>query len=266
MKQAVLLLFFSPIACSVLIGQTSSFEGFTKELHAVKNDTEDLSVGLITLFVLNYKAPQTFKEQELEKELQTIVKKLPKTSYLQTLFDVQSAVDFWYFTKQLGYKDEYKVSEKELSDFLNTSDIEEITDPGEALLYWIIIFSLLYCDKEQYKHLEYLLPILEKQCQENKYVYAYLLTHIILYECEFGKKLPSSHSEEALKKLETHSKTIPFATENIDILAEIVWCAKLCNKVKKGTFKKLEKKLNSLTSFSYFHEHCMVLLAKTPFI
>jgi len=238
---------------------------FVTKLNEVKNDTEDLSVALITLFVLKYQTLDIFQKNNLQSELEKIIKKLPKNISLANIFDVHSAVDFWYFSKQLGYKDEYKVSEKELSEFLNPSDLETITDPGEALLYWIIITSLLYCDNQTYKHLESFLPSLEKQCQKNNHVYAYLLTHIILYECIFGKNKPLHNSEIALQKLEGHTKKLKFEQKNIDILAEAVWCAKLCNKEKKGQFKKLEKKLHSLSSFTYFHEQCMVLLATLPF-
>jgi len=244
---------------------TNSIGTFATQLNKVKNDTEDLSVALITLFVLKHQTPTLFKTNKFELQLKKIVSKLPKKMELASLFDVQSAVDYWYITKLLGHKDTYKVTQKDLSDFLDSTILKKVTDPGAALLYWIIIKSLEYCDSTEHKEMLKFIPLLEKKCEENKYVHAYLLTHIILYECQFGKTSPKKACQEAIQKLEKKIKGLKFEPKNIDILSEIVWCAKLCGKAKKTPFKKLEKKLNSLTSFSYFHERCMVLLATTPF-
>lgn len=258
-----LVLWFSVLSVQAPLYATS-IETFKGQLKTVQNNLEDLSAALLTLSTLKRTAQTQFAKHELKKELTKLVKKLPSHVPVNTLFDVKASSDFQYFTQLLKNRGSYGIDNKDVYELmLDPQELKEETEPSVCLLDWIIIENLKPYSGRHRKAHDSAERHLEAMCKKNKHVYASLLGHQIMYDCKFGQTTPTEVSEKAIAQLEKVCKGIKFEKESIDVLAQSVWCAKLCGKEKRSPFKKLEKKLRSLTSFNHFHEHCMVLLATT---
>ena len=197
-----------------------------------KRAANTLSYKLIYLFFLSLKDKTT----ELKKRVLHLLKdiKVFIKDENQTL-DPQSYLDFWYYTKLLGFGDLFKPPNKFLTELVHS--IREgcgDKDPVEAVFHYIYIRILLECDYEEYSSLSLYIEGLELITHQDAVYYGYYLTHIVLYDLKFGLKnhkplLPET-TQDAIQKLvalcETHSDIIN--DENVDLLTEIMLCFTLC--------------------------------------
>ncbi|MBU0985991.1 MAG: hypothetical protein KKH68_01955, partial [Proteobacteria bacterium] len=100
-------------------------------LKATKKTDDNISIRLSILFTLKHVAPIKFKALKLDQYLENVISEIKETvqkptSYLKSvtsrikgivnksrpLYDLQAKLDYWYYTKLLGYGDEYKVNDE----------------------------------------------------------------------------------------------------------------------------------------------------------
>jgi len=146
--------------------------------------------------------------------------------------DIQSFLDFWYFTKILGYKDKYKPNKLFLKNVYKKIE-NEVKNPFDAILNYIYIRILMYCEKQYY--LKQYVDSLEKIIKKDLVIYGYYLTHIILYDLKFGYINISELENKSNINWAINELNILLSNNNLldtkyaDLLGEISLCFKLCN-------------------------------------
>ena len=242
------------------------FKIFLTQFLKQKKKHKNISTQLITLTILKYKAKHQFEKYNLNHSLKKTISQIDiKKIKIKKLFDLQAQLDYWYYTKLLGYGNKYKPKDKMIKLFISEKKIKKIEHPADAILIYIYIRTLAYCDYNKYKYLLKYIPFLRKKSKntkEPKY-YAYFLTHIILYDTQFGKKneIPLS-SKIALKKLYHFCKyKLKYNRENIDLMGEIILCCKLCNNYNFPLYSKLIQNIIPAQLFSHYHENAVLVAA-----
>ena len=253
----------------------------TEFLKPKKNTDDNLSIRLSILFLLKHLAPQKFKELQLDTHLDSVTPEIKgkveqSRSVLKrviskikamaeqptSLYDLQSKLDYWYYTKLLGYGDTYKVDDKIIKTFMTDARIKNVTDPKDAVILYIYIRTLSYCDSKNYGRLNKYVPLLKKVAKQDYYLHAYFLTHVILYDTQFGQKKARKSSFEALKELDSFcEKQLKFERENVDLMAEIIICCKLCQAYDFPFYSKLVKNITPTETFLNYHENAVLAVA-----
>ena len=238
------------------------FTNFLKQ----KKTQENISTQLITLILIKFKAKHLFQKYNLNLFIKKIISQINiKKIKINELFDLQALLDYWYFTKLLGYGDKFKPNNKIIKLFMSEKKIKKIKEPRDAVLIYIYIRTLTYCNYNKYKYLLKYIPFLKEKSKKNNQYYAYLLTHVILYDTQFGKKneIPLS-SKIALKKLYHFCKyKLKYNRENIDLMGEIIICCKLCNSYNFPFYSKLIRNIISTNNFSDYHENSVLIAASS---
>ena len=180
---------------------------FLKEfLKPVRETDDNLSVRLSILFILKQIAPEKFKELNLDQYLETVISKILErvekpisllesiTSKIKltvakkaSLYGLQPKLDYWYYTKLLGHKDKYKADHELIRKIIPDAKIKNVTNSTDAVLFYIYVRTLLFCDLEEYGRFNRYIPILRKEAIKDADLYAYFLTHVILYDTNFGQ-------------------------------------------------------------------------------
>lgn len=250
-------------------------------LKTIQNTDDNIAIRLSILFLLKQLAPKKFKELKLDTYLDSVISEIKgkvakPTSLLKrviskikglvaqptSLYDLQSKLDYWYYTKLLGYGDKYKVSGKTIKIFMTDARIKNVTNPKDAVILYIYIRTLSYCDSKQYGRLNQYVPLLKKVAKKDYNLYAYFLTHVILYDTQFGHKKARKSSFEALKELESFCKSkLKFERENIDLMSEIIICCKLCQAYYFSFYSKLVKNIMPTETFLNYHENAVLAVA-----
>jgi len=222
---------------------------FLKEFLKPVGETDDnLSIRLSILFILKQMAPQKFKELNLNQYLESVISKILErvekpTSLLESittkikqivakqasLYGLQPKLDYWYYTKLLGHKDKYKANHELIKEIIPDAKIKNVSNSKDAVLFYIYVRTLSFCDLEEYGRFNKYIPILRKEAIKDADLYAYFLTHVILYDTNFGQKKAPKSSLKALKELEDFCKNnLKFERQYVDLMAEIIICCKLC--------------------------------------
>ena len=96
-------------------------------LKPIRKTDDNLSIRLSILFTLKHIAPKKFRELKLNEDLESVISDINEivekpTSLLgsviskmrrmlkkqKSVYDLQAKLDYWYYTKLLGYGDQYK--------------------------------------------------------------------------------------------------------------------------------------------------------------
>jgi len=250
-------------------------------LKPTQNTDDNLSIRLSILFLLKQLAPKKFKELKLDTHLDSVISEIKgkveqSKSVLKrviskikamvgqptSLYDLQSKLDYWYYTKLLGHGDQYKVNGKIIKIFMTDARIKNVTDPKDAVILYIYIRTLSYCDSKKYGRLNKYVPHLKKVAKRDYDLYAYFLTHVILYDTQFGQKKARKSSFEALKELDSFCKNqLKFERENVDLMSEIIICCKLCQTHDFPFYSRLVKNIMPTETFLNYHENAVLAVA-----
>ena len=241
----------------------------TKLLKNKKKDDTTLSIKLIVCTILNNTNKKLWNNNKLNLVLKDIISQIDVTKYNpKTLFDFQSVLDYWYYSKLFGYKNKYKPNDNIIKSFVTDKKIKNIRKSYDAVLMYIYIRSLVYCDPKKYKHFLKHIPLLKKKAQSNNIDYAYYLTHVILYDFKFGQsKTILDTSNQALKELYIFCKDnlIYNNPKNVDIMAEILLCCKLCNSYIFPYYSKIIRNIISKKTYTDYHENAVIVSSSLPF-
>jgi len=250
-------------------------------LKPIQNTDDNLSIRLSILFLLKQLLPKKFKELKLDTHLDSVISEIKGKVEQQrlllkrviskikamvgqptSLYDLQSKLDYWYYTKLLGHGDKYKVNGKIIEIFMTDARIKNVTDPKDAVILYIYIRTLSYCDSKKYGRLNKYVPLLEKVAKRDYDLYAYFLTHVILYDTQFGQKKARKSSFEALKELDSFCKNqLKFERENVDLMSEIIICCKLCQAHDFPFYSRLVKNIMPTETFLNYHENAVLAVA-----
>ena len=219
---------------------------------------ENVSVRLTVLYILKNSLSNKFYKKNLEKYLvQTIgdIKKIPEEQ-IKELFDLQPIIDFWYYTKLLGYKDDYKPKDKLIKQFISKKKIKNVNNPIQAIFMYCYIRALIVCDNKKYKHLKEHINFLKSKMKSNDEVYGYYLTHSIFYDVKFGKiKNRPIGSLKTLKKLDAYCQgKLEFNRRNVDLIGEIILCYNLLDTPNFPYYSKMLSYIKEADNVSDFHE------------
>ena len=219
---------------------------------------ENVSIRLTVLFLLKNSLSKTFFAQNLEKYLaQTIddIKKIPEKQ-IEEFFDLQPVIDFWYYTKLLGYKNDYKPKDKLIKQFISKKKIENVKNPVQAIFMYCYIRALIACDRKKYSYLKKYIDFLKLMIENDDEVYGYYLTHSIFYDIKFGKiKSKPISSLKSLKKLDTYCEDkLEFNRGNVDLIGEILLCCNLLKAFYFPHYSNMIKCIKKVRNVSDFHE------------
>jgi hypothetical protein len=255
---------------------------FLREFLKPKRNTDDnISIRLSILFILKHIAPKKFKELKLDEYLESVISEIKGTAEKPTsllksviskikgmvakptsLYDLQAKLDYWYYTKLLGYGDKYKVNGEMIKKFMTDDKIKNVTNPRDAVLLYIYVRTLSCCDSKKYGQFNKYLPLLKKVAKKDYNFYAYLLTHVILYDTHFGQKKAPKSSFEALGELHSFCKNkLKFERANVDLMSEIIICCKLCKAYDFPFYSKLLKNVIPTRTFQSYHENAVLTAA-----
>ncbi len=255
---------------------------FLKEfLKPIRATDGNLSIRLSILFTLKQIAPEKFKElkldQYLESVISTILERAEKpTSLLESitskikqivakqasLYGLQPKLDYWYYTKLLGHKDKYKANHELIKKIIPDAKIKNVTNSKDAVLFYIYVRTLSFCDLEEYGRFNKYISILRKEAIKDTDLYAYFLTHVILYDTNFGQKKAPKSSFKALKELEDFCKNnLKFERQYVDLMSEIIICCKLCKAYDFPFYAKLVKNIMTTETFQHYHENAVLAAA-----
>ena len=229
---------------------------FNKYLYFFNKNNNNLSIVdesiKLLIYYIFYKNDIKDKNNNivfLNKSISNIKNKINYSTLNLNYLDIQAYLDFWYLTKLLNHADKFKPNISFLNFLENkVMNIEyHLENKNHRILMMLYIFirTLEYCDYTKYKkYLKYIKSI-EEITNEDTIAYGYYLTHVILYDCKFGKSnYISKSSIDAFSKLEKFcDKRLNYNSKNIDLIAEIILCCKLCNKYD---FKFLVKLVNTI--------------------
>ena len=251
-------------------------------LKPVKKTDDNLSIRLSILFMLKYISPGKFSERQLSEYLESVISDINRsmkkptsfarnfTSKISAMFkksksfyDLQAKLDYWYYTKLLGYGDQYKINDEMISSFITDEKIKNASHPRDAVLFYIYIRSLSFCYSERYGRFNKYVSLLRKIGKTDPHLYAYFLTHVILYDTHFGQKKAPNSAFDALNELHDFCKNeLKYKRENVDLMSEIIICCKLCQSYDFPFYQKLVGTIMPTDTFRDYHE-CAVLAAAT---
>tara|TARA_R110000823_G_C15779681_1_gene484948 strand:- start:64 stop:702 length:639 start_codon:yes stop_codon:yes gene_type:complete len=197
------------------------------------------------------------KQEELIETINSI-RDIPEQQ-INTLHDLQPILDFWYYTKLLGYKDEYKPSESLVKQFVSEEKITSIDKPIDATYMYVYIRILIECDYNKFNYLEKHFSFL-KSIAVDSMVYGYYLTHVILYDVKFGKvKASPATSIDALNELSSFCKNnLRFDRGEIDLMGEIILCCNLLNVTDFPYYSKMLSLINQINNYLDLHEQAVL--------
>jgi len=250
-------------------------------LKPIRKTDDNLSVRLSILFTLKHIAPKKFSELKLNEYLESVISDIngmveKPTSLLgsviskirgilnksKSLYDLQAKLDYWYYTKLLGYGDQYKVSDEMIKISMTDEKIKNVTHPRDAVLFYIYIRALSCCDSEKYGQFNKYVSLLRKAGKKDANLYAYFLTHAVLYDTHFGQKKAPQSSLEALNELHDFCKNkLKFERENVDLISEIIICCKLCQSYDFPFYSKLVSYIMPTETFRDYHESAVLAAA-----
>lgn len=250
-------------------------------LKPVRETDDNLSVRLSILFTLKQLAPEKFKELNLDQYLENVISKILErgekpTSLLgsitskikqivakqASLYGLQPKLDYWYYTKLLGHKDKYKANHVLIKKVITDAKIKNVKNSKDAVLFYIYLRTLSFCDLEEYGQFNKYIPILRKEAVKDPNLYAYFLTHVILYDTNFGQKKAPKSSLKALKELEDFcTNNLKFARPYVDLMSEIIICCKLCKAYDFPFYAKLVKNIMPTETFQHYHENAVLAAA-----
>ena len=134
-------------------------------LNPIRKTDDNLSIRLSILFTLKHIAPKKFRELKLNEDLESVISDINEivekpTSLLgsviskmrrmlnkqKSVYDLQAKLDYWYYTKLLGYGDRYRVNDEMIKISMTDEKIKNVTHPRDAVLIYIYIRALSYCD------------------------------------------------------------------------------------------------------------------------
>jgi hypothetical protein len=242
---------------------------------AIKDD-DDLSAKLGFLFIISNTSPKKFRKLNLDRCLhfytQKLLNSLPRSFFKKLISkirehklvidDLQPKLDRWFYTKTIGYGDEYRVDKSLIKKFVTEDKIKQVSDSDDAVFLYIYIRILSACDPKKYKHLERYFPLLERVAKQKPQSYGYFLTHVILYDTHFGHKKPSKKALKALvelHKLCEHS--LKLERENVDLISEIIVCCKVCKVCNFPHYRRLLNFVNQTRGFTDYHEKSVLAAA-----
>jgi proline iminopeptidase len=228
----------------------------------VLNNDSELSIKLIYLFFCNN------LNKNMGIDFNTILDKLI-IDIKSNQNSIQSTLDYWYFTKLLGYGNRLKPSDNYFDQFDIETNIKTIDQPRNAVLYYIYCRSLMECDYNKYNHLEKYFINLENIAKNNSIIYGYYLTHIILYDFKFGleKKIRIT-AQCAVTKLIKLCKINNYEiinANNADLLGEIIICFKLCHANNTYIEFLIYQILNQITNPNNYHLTTVLAIASLEF-
>ena len=161
----------------------------------------------------------------------------------------------------LGLGDTYRVNDKLIKKFLNKKKILETTEPDEAVLLYIFIRILLYCDPK-YLYLAKYIPHLERVTKKDPRMHAYFLTHIILYDTNFGLRPPPKKAIKVFKKLHSLcNHDLHLSRENVDLFSEIIICCRICKLHKFPHYPRLMNYILQTDKPEGYHEKATLAAA-----
>lgn len=250
-------------------------------LKPIKNTDDNRSIRLSILFTLKQIAPRQFQALKLDQYLEKVISEIKASveappSLLQSVvskitgvvakpkkfYGLQAKLDYWYYTKLLGYGDKYKVDAEIIKKFITDDKIKNVTDPKNAVLFYIYVRTLSCCDSEKYGQFKKYIPHLRNVAKQDYNLYAYFLTHVILYDTHFGQKQAQTSSYKALKELEGFCENqLLFERENVDLMSEIIICCKLCNAYDFPFYSKLVSNVMPTETFLHYHENAVLAVA-----
>jgi len=250
-------------------------------LKPVENTDDNAAIRLSVLFLLKQLAPKKFKELRLDSHLDSAILKIKgkvakptslfkrviskikaKAEQSTSLYELQSKLDCWYYTKLLGHGDKYKVSDKTIKIFMTDIRIKNVTNPKDAVILYIYIRTLSYCDSTKYGGLNQYVPLLKKIAKKDDDIYAYFLTHVILYDTQFGQKKARKNTFKALEELHVYCEDeLKFERDYVDLMSEIIICCKLCKAYDFPFYSKLVRNIISTETFQHYHEKAVLAAA-----
>ena len=182
--------------------------------------------------------------------------------------DFQAVLDFWYYTKLLGYQDKYKPANA-LLDSILTLLKKKPNDPRDAVMFYIYIRILIECDNK-YRYLAKKFSKLIEISKQDQIFYGYYLTHIVLYDLRFShlsfNKLSNKKDTNfAIKEL----IKLCFDKDNLlitdpDLLGEVLLCFKLCNVKNDNFYLHMYNILSKVKPSNDYHLN--IVLAGTSYV
>ena len=237
------------------------FDSFLKELKK-SNTPKNGSIAFTTLFILKNRATEIYKKYNLVKELKKIIKRIPQTlnKPVRQLFDLQEPLDNWYFTKLLGAGDKYKPKQSIIDKWFNEEDLIKVDGPREAVLHYVYIRTLMICDPKRYGHLHKYSQNLKRICKRDAKCYIYFLTHVIMYDLDFGKinKIPKSSKKALVEIYQFCEHNIDYIHKDVDLMGEIILCCKLCHTYNLPYYGKLISRMIPTKVFQNYHENAVL--------
>ena len=136
-----------------------------------------------------------------------------------------------------------------------------------AVLMYIYIRALTFCNNSKYKHLNIyikeLIPIIKKDMA----YYGYYLTHVILYDKQFGKKKITPISSKMILiqlnkfcKNEFNKSNKLYSTK-ADLIGEIIICCKLVGAYNFPYYSKLVRQILQVNTSKNFHQDAVLAVA-----
>ncbi len=226
------------------------------------NKLEHTSIIFTTVFLLKYRAKDIYIKYNLDDVLKKLIKQIPKANQksTNTLFDLQEKLDYWYFTLLLGFKDKYKVKISLIDKFVNEKNILSCDNPSDAVLFYVYIRTLIQCNPKKYKYLKKYVSNLKRISKRDAKCYIYFLTHIILYDLNFGltKSIPLSSKKALVEIYKFCEHNLEYIHKDVDLMGEIILCCKLCHTYNFPYYGKLISRMIPTTVFKQFHENAVL--------
>ena len=261
----VVLIVFAVGALFYGVHRSNQDQGF-REFYALaqnKTDLTDISASSIVLLLtkrLNGYVYDSFNGNELfNKNLENMNK--VKEPISCPWHHLQDYCDASYFVHLFVQEKKFKLSQNFLDKYFNTATIQEIKDPHKAIVYLICLESLKIANPDFFVFIKDEQHYLETVIQQDDTFYGYLLTHIILYDMQFGTQEPTQRSFNAFNDLKKYAQNLVPTEQNVDLVGEIVLCYKLLRSKKGRWFKNALKVVSSKKEFNNFHEQCVAVVA-----
>ncbi len=237
------------------------FNTFITEM--LKSKTiQHTSIIFTTVFILKNRATQVYKKRNLDAVLKQLIKRIPKANSTPTkkLFDLQEKLDYWYFTKLLGFKNKFKPKQSIIDKFFNEKNIISCDDPRDAVLYYVYIRTLTICDPKKYGNLDKYVSNLKRLSKRDAKCYIYFLTHVILYDLNFGiiNTIPKSSKNALVEIYQFCENNLDYIHKDVDLMGEIILCCKLCHTYNFPYYGKLVSRMIPTKVFEQFHENAVL--------
>ena len=268
------LRFNRPVKAVLLIGFTvgllfyrshCSNQAF-REFYALaqkKTTLTDISASSVVLLLtkrLNGYIYDSFNGNELFQKNLENMNSIHTPSQL-SWYQLQDYCDASYFVHLFAKDKKFKLPQNFLNKYFNTATMQTIKDPQKAIVYWICLESLKVTNPDFFVSIQDEQQYLETVTQQDYTIYGYLLTHIILYDTQFGTQEPTQRSFNAFNDLKKYTQNIVPTKENVDLVGEIILCYRLFRNKKGRWFKNALKVVSSKKEFRNFHERCVAVVA-----